>query len=293
MKMKLLTLAMLTLVPALSLADRNASSITERASSQLQRVDRVQRQSAMHANGESRAVSRDISRAKTDTGFTRNSSATNAQGQVASRDMVVTRDAESQSRTRETTGQRFDGSNYSGSAVVQKTDTGYTRNATRTNAEGEVASRSTEVSRDLESQTLSRTTTGQNFDGGSYSASSVKQKTDNGFASSSSRTNADGQMANRDVQVTRDAENQSVTRSSSGQNFAGESFSASSVKQKTETGYTSSSERTNGAGETQSRTVVATVDRVEGVASKEITRVNAAGESTTRTVEVSTDRSGQ
>ena len=293
MKMKLLTLAVLTLPWAVSLADRPAQAAIERAANQQHRAERVQRQDQLRAQRDARVVSRDVSKSKTDNGFERHATAINAQGQAASRDTVVSRDAESQSRSRETTGQRFDGSSYSSTAVVQKTDDGYTRNATRTNAEGEVASRATTVTRDAETKTVTRETMGQNFDGGSYSASSVKQRTENGYTSSSTRLNADGEMANRDVQVTRDAEAQTVTRTSAGQNFNGESFSGSTVTQKTDDGYTRTSEHTNAAGDTQSRTVVAAVDRDNGVVTKDITRVNAEGESTTRTVAVDIHKSGQ
>lgn len=97
-------------------------------------------------NGQTGSV--DSVRTRTDDGFTRSTTATNPQGQTATRDLSVSRDKEAGTVTRESNYTTFDGREGSKSDVVQRTDDGYTRDTTRTLPNGTTQTRSVDVSCD-------------------------------------------------------------------------------------------------------------------------------------------------
>lgn len=167
----------------------------------------------------------------------------------------------------------------------QKTDNGFIQTTTKTNADGQTASRETTLVRDAETKTISKSTTGTNFNGDSYSQTSVKQKTDTGFTKTNSVTNAAGATATREVTLVRDPETKTATKTISGTNFNGDAYSATDVKQKTDTGFTRESERTNAQGETISRSVVTTIDKDAGSIDKVISKIDKDGN--THTTEIS------
>jgi len=79
------------------------------------------------------------------------------------------------------------------------TDSGFTRSSSTTNPSGKTAIHNVSVANDKDSTTHSRDVSGTTFDGKSYSASSVTQKTDNGYMRTGSATGPDGKTANRNV----------------------------------------------------------------------------------------------
>jgi cytoskeletal protein RodZ len=90
----------------------------------------------------------DSVRTKTDDGFTRSTTATNKDGETATRDLTVSRDKEAGTVTRESNYTTFDGGEGSKSDVIQRTENGFTRETTRTPPNGEVHSRTVDVSCD-------------------------------------------------------------------------------------------------------------------------------------------------
>lgn len=90
-------------------------------------------------------VTRHVDQVKTENGFERDMSKTNAKGQTATRHTSVVNDKETKTRTRTVTGTNYNGGQYSGQRVTQKTDDGYTRDATFTNSQGKTSTRSVDA----------------------------------------------------------------------------------------------------------------------------------------------------
>lgn len=99
---------------------------------------------------------RQVQQKPTANGIVRNTVTTNAQGETATRDMTLTRDKEAGTRTRTVEGTNFEGGSYSGQAVTQKTDDGYSRDASFTNAQGKTVSKSTDVVVDKEAGSVTK-----------------------------------------------------------------------------------------------------------------------------------------
>lgn len=110
--------------------------------------------------------------------------------------------------------------------------------------------------------------------------------TDNGFTRSKRIELDDGRTATRDLVVSRDKEAGVRTKEVTGKRLDGSTYSGSSIRTKTDTGFTKAKTRTNAAGQTATKDVVATIDRDAGVMTKEITRVNFEGETSNKTIEV-------
>ena len=87
-------------------------------------------------------------RTRTDDGFTRSTTVTNAQGETATRDLTVARDKEAGTVTREANYTTFDGREGSMSDVIQRTEDGYTRDTSRTLPNGTTHTRDVDVSCD-------------------------------------------------------------------------------------------------------------------------------------------------
>jgi len=90
----------------------------------------------------------DSVRTQTEDGFTRSTTATNKDGETATRDLTVSRDKEAGTVNRESNYTTFDGGEGSKSDVIQRTDDGYTRDTTRTLPNGESQTRAVDVSCD-------------------------------------------------------------------------------------------------------------------------------------------------
>jgi hypothetical protein len=106
-------------------------------------------------NGNTRSV--DTVTTRTDSGFQRNTTATNAEGQTATRDATLTRDASTGTVTRSANYTTFDGRTGSYESERTRTDDGYTRDVTRNLPNGETRSRSIDVSCDKDAKSCTKT----------------------------------------------------------------------------------------------------------------------------------------
>ena len=91
-------------------------------------------------------------RTRTDDGFTRSTTATNKDGETATRDLTVSRDKEAGSVSRESNYTTFDGREGSKSDVIQRTENGYSRETVRTQPNGETHTRAVDVSCEKDSR---------------------------------------------------------------------------------------------------------------------------------------------
>lgn len=111
------------------------------------------------------SVNRVIERNRTEDGFTRRMVLTTPDGRTAERNTTVTRDSESKTRTREVSGTRLNGDTYSGEQVMERTETGFRNTTTRTNAQGQTATRTVEADVDREAGVVTKNITRTGFDG--------------------------------------------------------------------------------------------------------------------------------
>jgi len=178
-----------------------------------------QRQHGTHAPRTTQPHTRTTERQRTETGHTRTDTVTRADGATATRSAVVTNDKEAGTRTRNVDYTGFDGKERSVDSVRTKTDDGFTRSTTATNAQGETATRDLTVSRDKEAGTTTRSANYTTFDGGSGSMSDVIQRTDDGFTRDTTRTLPDGETHTRSVAVSceKDATRHCVKQVETGQ----------------------------------------------------------------------------
>ena len=95
-------------------------------------------------NGNTASV--DSVRTKTDDGFTRSTTVTNPQGETATRDLTVSRNEEAGTITRSADYSTFDGREGSKTDVIQRTENGFSRDTARTLPNGEMHTRSVDVS---------------------------------------------------------------------------------------------------------------------------------------------------
>jgi hypothetical protein len=98
--------------------------------------DRAQRPHARRGDWSSH-----VERQRTEDGYTRNSTFTNAEGQTATRNAVVTNDKDNGTRTRDVTYTGVNGKTSRANTVATRTDTGYTRNTTVTRPNGDSGTR--------------------------------------------------------------------------------------------------------------------------------------------------------
>lgn len=80
---------------------------------------------------------------------------------------------------------------------------GYTREITKTNAQGQTATREVNVVRDEATGTRTKTVEGTTFNGKSYSGESVKQRTADGYETNSTFTGPNGKTRTKQVDVER------------------------------------------------------------------------------------------
>ena len=117
----------------------------------------------------------------TGNGFIRNTQVIRADGATASRTTRVENDPDNQTRTRLVNGVNFQGEAYSAQAVTQRTESGYTREASATNAQGKTVSRSVTADVDAQSGTVTKNIalTGPNGEVKSRQVVSTRQPVDN------------------------------------------------------------------------------------------------------------------
>ncbi|RLU01879.1 hypothetical protein [Ketobacter sp.] len=96
--------------------------------------------------------------------------------------------------------------------------------------QGKTASRKVQGEYDAAAQTYTRTLESTRPNGDTVSSVRETTKTEDGFVRSQSRTNADGQMASKQVSVSVDHENQVQTRNVEASGYAGASYSASTTR---------------------------------------------------------------
>ncbi len=101
-------------------------------------------------------VTRQVEQVRTENGFERDMTKTNAKGQTATRHTSVVNDKESKTRTRTVSGTNYNGGQYSGQRVTQKTENGYTRDSTFTNSQGKTTTRSVDATVDKQAGTVTK-----------------------------------------------------------------------------------------------------------------------------------------
>lgn len=144
---------------------------------------------------------------RTTSGHTRSDTWTNAQGRTASRDAEVVNDKQARTRTRDVKWQGPEGGQASRHDVTQRTDDGYTRNSTATNAHGQAATRNATVANDAATRTRSRNVTATGFNGGTRTVDDDLQRTDDGYSRQTTISHPDGKVSSRNVTAAYDSTN--------------------------------------------------------------------------------------
>lgn len=157
-----------------------------------------------HAPRTTQPHTRTTERQRTETGHTRTDTVTRADGATATRHAEVTNDREAGTRTRDVDYTGFDGKQRQVDSVHTKTEGGFTRSTTATNAQGETATRDLTVSRDKDAGVATRSSTYTTFDGREGSKSDVIQRTDDGFSRDTARSLPNGATHTRSVDVSCD-----------------------------------------------------------------------------------------
>lgn len=124
--------------------------------------------------GSGKTMSRHTAQVATDTGFRRETSVTNPQGKTASRTVEASVDADAGIRTRSLEGTRMNGDTYSAERITERTEDGYNRAVSRTNAAGETASKQVSISIDKANNTLTKNVSATGFNGETHTATVVK-----------------------------------------------------------------------------------------------------------------------
>jgi len=136
---------------------------------------------------------------RTESGHTRSDRWQGANGATAARDLEVSRDREAGTRTRESAWTRPNGNSGSSTTVSTKTDDGFSRDTTATNARGETATRNVDVSRDKDAGTSTRSVDYTGFDGKTASVDSTRTRTANGFTVDRDTVTPNGTTISHDV----------------------------------------------------------------------------------------------
>ena len=147
---------------------------------------------------------RSTERQRTESGHVRSDRWEGANGQTASRNVEVTRDPAAGTRTRESDWTRPNGDSGHASTVTTRTDDGYTRNTTVTNAQGQTATRDVVVSRDAAAGTSTRSVDYTGFDGKTASVDATRTRTENGMTLDRQVRTPNGTTIDHDVVKTCD-----------------------------------------------------------------------------------------
>jgi hypothetical protein len=126
------------------------------------RADNGGKHKAHGVQGASGSWSRSTTGQRTAKGHTRSTTATRNDGKTATRDTTVVNDRAAGTRSVDTTTTGFDGRTTTYSSDAQRTETGYTRDVTRTLPDGQVNSRTVDVACDKDARTCTKSVTGQN-----------------------------------------------------------------------------------------------------------------------------------
>jgi hypothetical protein len=164
----------------------------------------AQRQRGSHPPRATQPHTRTTERQRTENGHARTDTWTGANGRTATREAVVNHDRTAGTRTRDVDYTGPNGGTKSVDGVRTKTDEGFTRNTTATNAQGQSAARDLAVSRDKETGTVTREANYSTFDGREGSKSDVIQRTEGGFSRDTARTLPNGDTHTRSVDVSCD-----------------------------------------------------------------------------------------
>ena len=108
--------------------------------------------------------------------------------------------------------------NWSRSSTVQHTGSGHTRNTIATRDDGRTATRNTTVVNDRAAGTRSVDSTATGFNGRTTTYSSDAQRTNDGYVKDVTRTLPNGQVNQRNVDVSCDPAARSCTKTVTGQN---------------------------------------------------------------------------
>ncbi|MEM9744347.1 MAG: hypothetical protein AAF918_16820 [Pseudomonadota bacterium] len=175
----LLTSALVAALPAAQVASANVlPALTSAAAAPAEiRNRRAQRASSGEAR-RFRSGERTTRQTRTETGFERNTTWTGENGRTASRDTVVDVDRENKSYSRRTVRTGPEG-NQTSTDVNGSYDpeTGFTRNGTKTFADGTTASKDTNAFYDRDSQTFTKTVTRTNRAGESETFTTTRERT--------------------------------------------------------------------------------------------------------------------
>ena len=139
------------------------------------------------------------------------------------------------------------GGTWTRTSERQRTDSGATRHDEWRNANGKTASRDVTVTRDREAGTAQRDATWTGPNGGTGSSHTDVQRTDTGMTRNTTVTNANGQTATRNVEVTRDKEAGTTTRNVDYTTFNGRSGSVVKACDKAAKSCTTTVEQNGGA----------------------------------------------
>jgi hypothetical protein len=93
-----------------------------------------------------------------------------------------------------------------------KTDTGFTRTESKTDAAGATASRRTDVVVDKDLGTRSKSVSGNTFEGKTYTEQSTSHKTETGYVSQGQLRASDGKVIDRSVTATVDKTASTITK---------------------------------------------------------------------------------
>lgn len=163
----------IAIVAAISAALASPMAMAEKV-----RLDRHARHSitadVTRTTGNGKTMSRHTEQAVTETGFRRESTMTSPEGKTASRIVEGSRDPDTHTYTKTVQGTRMNGDTYSAERVTQKTEDGYNRSVSRTNAAGETASKQVNTVVDRENHTITKNITGNGFNGEVHTATVVK-----------------------------------------------------------------------------------------------------------------------
>jgi hypothetical protein len=143
-------------------------------------------------------------RQRTDNGHTSHTTWTGSNGKTATRNATVVNDKDAQTRTRDVAYTGPDGKQASVHDVTQKTDSGYTRNSTFTNAQGESATRNAVVTNDKDNGIWTRDVTYTGVNGRTATSNTVTNRTDDGYTRDTTITGPKGGSGTREVAVACD-----------------------------------------------------------------------------------------
>jgi hypothetical protein len=131
---------------------------------------------------------------KTEDGYTKTGTWTDAQGRTHTRDVDFSYDKENKSWKKSVTATGPDGQTRSKEITGQKTENGYTRNSTMTNAQGKTMTREAQGTWDPATKTWQKNMTAIGPEGKTYTRQTTGQKTEDGYAATTTATGPQGKQ---------------------------------------------------------------------------------------------------